>query len=156
MIILVDSREQRPLEFKGDWKRKGMKVGDYGCLFSPTYQYPVVFERKGKGDLFGSLTQSYERFKRMFLKAEKLNIKIIIAIEGSKEKILQPYPHSARDPESIIKQLETIERKYGVSHIFFPSRISMSNYIVDYYLKKYEEYKALLMDGYDNEKMLSL
>lgn len=103
--------------------------------------YPVIWERKGIGDLYSSLTFQYERFKRMFLRAEKIGIKVIIAIEGTREKILKGYPHSARDPESVIKQLETIKNKYGIPHYFFQSRNSISHHIVDYYLIKYEEYK---------------
>ncbi len=140
MVILVDSREQAPLSFGCDWERRGLKVGDYAALFSPEYQYPLVFERKSVGDLFSSLTFGYDRFKRMFLRAEKMGVKVIIAIEGTKEKVLRGYPHSARDPESVIKQLETIKRKYDVDHMFFPSRISMAHFICDYYREKYEEW----------------
>lgn len=69
---------------------------------------------------------------------------MILAIEGTREKILKGYPHSARDPESIIKQLETIKNKYSVDHIFFPSRIAMAHHIVDFYQDKYEIYKGAL------------
>lgn len=147
MIILVDTREQRPLEFGCDWKRKGLKFGDYGAEFAPTYQYPVVFERKSIGDLFGSLTFGYDRFRRMFDRAAKSNFKVIIAIEGTREKVLKGYPHSQRDPESVIKQLETIHNKYGVAHIFFPSRIAMAHYIADYYREHYEQYIALINEA---------
>ncbi len=144
MIILVDSREQRPLEFGCDFKRKGLKFCDYGAMFSTTYQYPVVFERKGIGDLFSSLTFGYSRLRNMFDRAEKAGYKVIIVIEGTKEKVLKGYPHSARDPESVLVQLETIKRKYGVDYMFFGTRTAMANYIVDYYLKHYEEYIALI------------
>ena len=74
----------------------------------------------------------------MFDRAEKAGFKIIIAVEGTKEKVLKGYSHSARDPESIIKQLETIKNKYGVETIFFGNRLSMANYIHDYFFVKYE------------------
>lgn len=144
MKIIVDSREQRPLTFGCDWERKGLPVADYGCSFKDNHLHQVLFERKSVADLYGTLTQGYDRFRRMFQKAESKNFKVIIAIEGSKEKVLAGYKHSARDPESIIKQLETINTKYGVSHIFFPSRIAMQNYIVDYYVIEYEKYLATI------------
>ena len=140
MVIQVDSREKAALIFGCDWERKGLKVGDYCARFSPSYQYPLVFERKSINDLFGSLTQSYDRFRRMLLRAEKLGIRVVIAIEGSREKVLKGCSHSARDPESILVQLETIKRKYNVEYIFFPSRISMAHHIADYYRAKYEEW----------------
>ena len=140
MKIIIDSREQRKLEFGCDFIVKKLDVGDYGCLFSETYQYPTVFERKNCSDLFGSLTQGYDRMRRCFDRANKSNVKMILAIEGTKEKILKGFPHTQRDPESVITQLNTIERKYGITHIFFPSRIAMSHYIVDYYRKAYEDW----------------
>lgn len=141
MRIIVDTREQRALDFCCDYERKCLKFGDYGCLFSDTYQYPVVFERKNKADLFNSLTYGYDRLRKCFQRAKLAGFKMIIVIEGSKEKILKGYEFSARNPESIIKQLETIKIKYNVEHMFFPSRISMANYIVDYYLVEYEKWK---------------
>ncbi len=141
--VYVDSREQRPLTFGCDWERKGLPVADYGCSFGENHMHNVLFERKSCNDLYGSLTQGYDRFRRMFQKAAEKGFTVIIAIECSKEKVLKGVSHSAREPESIIKQLETINIKYGVSHIFFPSRISMQNYIVDYYNEEYQKFLLL-------------
>tara|TARA_R110000868_G_scaffold111883_1_gene301750 strand:+ start:2326 stop:2760 length:435 start_codon:yes stop_codon:yes gene_type:complete len=140
MIIIVDSREQRPLVFKCEIIKKGLKFGDYGALFSPDYNYPVIFERKNIADLFGTLTQGYDRFRREIDRAEKAKVKLVIAIEGTKEKVLEGYKHSKRDPASIIKQLETIERKYGVTHMFFASRIAMANHIQEFYEQEYRKF----------------
>lgn len=76
----------------------------------------------------------------MFYKAEKKEIKVIICIEGTKERVLEGYSHSARDPESIIKQLETIERKYGVTHHFFKTRHQMSAHIQSFFETAAKEY----------------
>lgn len=141
MKILIDTREQKRLSFCCNSEVKCLKFGDYACMFSETYQYPVVFERKNKADLFGSLTKGYDRLRACFKRAEEAGFKMIIVIEGSKEKILKGYDFSARDPESIIKQLETIKIKYGVEHLFFHNRAFMSNYIVDFYNEKYEKWK---------------
>lgn len=140
MLILIDSREQKKLSFGCDWEVRGLNFGDYGCLFSADYQHPLVFERKNKADLFGSLSAGYDRFKKCFARAEKAGYKMVICIEGTKEKILSGYEFSARDPESIILQLETIKTKYGVDHIFFASRISMANHIHDYYREQYDRW----------------
>ncbi len=140
MRVLIDSREQKELSFECDTEVKCLKFGDYGCMFSETYQYPVVFERKNLSDLFSSLTQGYDRLRKCFERAAKANYMMIIAIEGTKEKVLRGYSHSARDPESIIKQLETIERKYGVKHIFFGNRAVMSREIEKFFRNEYERY----------------
>ncbi len=141
MQIIVDSREQRPLVFGCDFIVKKLHVGDYGAAFKEGHLHEVVWERKSIADLFGTLTFGYDRFRKEITRAEKAKIRLIIAIEGTKEKVLLGYKHSSRDPVSIIKQLETIEKKYGVKAVFFASRISMQNYIADYY---YEEYQRWL------------
>lgn len=142
MHIIVDTREQNPLKFNCDTIRKGLKFGDYGCLSASGHQIPVIFERKGLGDLFNSLTKGYDRLRKVFLRAEKSGFKLVIVIEGTKERVLEGYEHSHRDPASIIKQLETIERKYGVTHMFFKTRHQMSAHIQEYFeclAKEYEE-----------------
>lgn len=140
MKIIVDSREQRPLVFGCDSIRKKLHVGDYGAEFPAGTIYPVVFERKSIADLFGTLTQGYDRFRKEINRAEIAKTRLIIAVEGSKEKVLKGYPHSARDPESIIKQLETIKTKYGVEHMFFGNRPAMANHIHDFFFVEYEKY----------------
>lgn len=128
-----------------------MPVGDYGCSFYDGHLHSVILERKSIPDLYGSLTQNYDRFRKMFDRAEKKGIKVIICIEGTKERVLEGYSHSARDPASIIKQLETIERKYGVTHLFFKTRHQMSEYIHKYFEGKVNEWKSKELERKDND-----
>lgn len=141
MIILVDSREKRPLKFSCGQKKECLPVGDYGAAFHEKHLHSTIWERKSIGDLFGTLTFGYDRFRREIQKAADLNITLIIAVEGTREKVLEGYEHSKRDPASILVQLGTIEKKYGVKTDFFHSRANMANYIVDFYLKEYEEWQ---------------
>jgi ERCC4-type nuclease len=140
MTIIIDSREQKPLVFGCDWIRKKLHVGDYGAKFSENHLHNVVWERKGIGDLFGTLTFGYDRFRREIARAEQAKFSLIIAVECTKERVLEGYKHSARDPQSIIKQLETIEKKYGVRTMFFTNRTQMAHYIHDFYLVEYEKH----------------
>ncbi len=139
MTIIADTREQRVLSFKCEVVRKTLKFGDYGAMVGD-YQIPVVFERKNLGDLYGSLTFGYDRLRKCFERAEKANFRLIIAIEGTKELVLEGYRHSSRDPESIIKQLETIHRKYGIEYQFFRNRPEMANFITEFFEYKEKEY----------------
>lgn len=141
MIIIQDSREKAPLKFACGKIVKCLPCGDYGASFYDGHRHETIWERKSIGDLFGTLTFGYDRFRREIQKAADLKIELIIAVEGSKEKVLKGYQHSQRDPKSILIQLETIEKKYGVKTAFFGNRIGMANYIVDYYLIRYEEWK---------------
>lgn len=153
MKIIIDTREQRRLDFECETIIKCLKFGDYGCIDSAGVQIPVVFERKSKNDLYGSLTQGYDRLRKVFHRAEKSGFKLVIVIEGDKENILRGCDHSARDPESIIKQLETINTKYGVSHMFFKTRHQMSAYIQSYFEAKENEWKAKGMEGTTKDKI---
>lgn len=113
--------------------RATLPVGDYACELNPTFRIPVVFERKSLGDLFGTLTQGYERFKRELEKAKELNIKVIIIIEGTLTKVLKGYKHSQRPGISIIKQLFTLWIKYDVIPVFCKDREEMQKYIINFY-----------------------
>ena len=140
MKIIIDSRERCPLVFKCDWISRKLHVGDYGASFKDGHIHEVVFERKSISDLFGTLTFGYDRFRREITRAEKAKTRLIIAVEGSKEKVLKGHTFSKREPSSIITQLETIERKYGVQTLFLGNRPAMANHIHDVFFVEYERY----------------
>ena len=64
MTIIIDNREQKPLEFSVPTKRGTLAVGDYRAEFSDGSVSQVVFERKSINDLYGTLSKGYSRFKR--------------------------------------------------------------------------------------------
>jgi ERCC4-type nuclease len=94
----------------------------------------VVFERKSINDLFGTLSQGYDRFKREIESAKKLGIHLIIIIEGGLSKILRGCPHSQRTPISIVYQLFTIRVRHNVESVFVKDREEMAQYITHYFL----------------------
>lgn len=144
MIILVDSREQRELKFKCATLKTALKFGDYGCKFSHIYQHPVVFERKGLNDLFGTLGKNYIRFRREISRAKEAGFTLVIAIETDKDTVRKGIKHSMRDGTSIIIQLNTIQKKYGVDHIYFKSRKEMSDHITNFYQQHYKIFQENL------------
>ena len=88
MVIVIDSREQVPLDFTvgGSVSRvetRGVPFGDYWCEFEGGQEMPICWERKSIPDLFGTLTSGMERFKREIARANENNFKMIIAIEGT-------------------------------------------------------------------------
>lgn len=148
--ILQDTREQKPLKFKFETIKTCLNIGDYGAMFSDNYQFPVVFERKGIGDLFGTLSKGYTRFKKCIDRSKEQNIQIIIAIEGTKERVLRGYANSQRNGCSIVLQLETIKERYGVEHKYFKSRIEMANYITNFYQEHYKTFQEESNDRTQN------
>ena len=129
MVIICDTREQKCLEFSVPTKRGTLAVGDYRAEFSDGSVSQVVFERKGIGDLFSTLSGQYERIKREIEKAKEEDIKIIIIIEGSLRRVLAGYKHSQRTPISIVFQLFTLRVRYNIEAVFCNNREEMSQYI---------------------------
>lgn len=143
MKILIDTREQKPLVFNHKFitsvEVKGLNVGDYGAM-SSEFLHPVVFERKSINDLYGTLSQGYERFKKEIERAKEQNTKIIIIVEGSLKRILMGTAFSKRTPESIIYQLFTIRVRYDVETVFCSDRLEMSEFITQFYIAHHKEY----------------
>ncbi len=134
MILLIDSREKKPLEFKHPWitaiEVAKLEVGDYAVRFKDGYSPPVFFERKSIGDLFGTMGKGYKRFKREIGRSQELNAELHIVMEGSYSKILKGYSHSLLEGLSVIKQLLTLRYRYKIEHHWFNSRENMAHYIV--------------------------
>lgn len=156
MIIKIDNREQRPLVFESklvkSYQKCTLNVGDYGCVLSDGYEVPVYFERKSISDLYGTLSQGYERFKKELLRAKEQNKKLILIIESSLTRVLQGVGFSQRTPESITYQIFTISLKYDLGIVFTISREESSTYITNYYYAISKEYNLKKMENYANSK----
>ena len=141
MILLIDTREQNPLEFVAtdgvEITRQYLPVGDYSAQGQS-----VVIERKSVSDLFGSFSKNYDAERDKILKAKELGLKYILAIEASATEIRKGHTYwkdgvlreSAKSGISQIKQLMTIQRKYDVTVWFCASRQDMAFLIMEYLL----------------------
>ena len=139
MILLIDTREQNPLEFvvtNGvEVITQTLPVGDYGAVGQM-----VVVERKSIADLFGSFSKNYDAEKAKIMKAKELGLKYILAIEASATEIRKGHQYwkdgqmqeSAKSGISQVKQLMTISRKYDVEVWFCSSRQDMAFRIMEY------------------------
>jgi len=146
-VILCDTREQKRLEFAHPdiafTKKHKLEVGDYCIRFMDGSVPAVIFERKGIGDLFGTLTGDYDRFKAEIIRAKDSGITLILVIEGSFSKVMKGYKYfNPRNPDTkvhmdglrIIRILFSLYVRYGVIPVFCKDREEMQNYIVEYYL----------------------
>lgn len=140
MIILIDTREQKPLEFTQDTYLEYEQVatliaGDYSAIYKDNHQCPVIFERKSLTDLFGTMGKGYKRFKKSIERAKKHNIQLSIVIEGSLKKTLAGLEYSTLEGISIIRKLITLRIRYGVEHHFFNTRQDMTLYIQEFFTR---------------------
>ena len=140
MKLFVDSREQNPLEFKvggevSEIIKTKLPYGDYfGGWEDKSGQFvdffPISFERKGLGDLFGTLGSGMERFRREIARAKEDGFKLIIIIEGCRREVELGYKHSTKSGESVVKTLDTLYVKHDVDHIFCNDRSDMMKIIM--------------------------
>jgi ERCC4-type nuclease len=141
MIIKVDSREQLPLDFTvtGNVTQVltiGLPFGDYWATMqdkqgNEIQDIPVVFERKSIEDLYSTLTHGHDRFKRELERAEQMDCKMYLIIEGSLSETLSGVGYSKVEPDSLVKSLFTFKVKYGLEPIFCNNRSEIKRYILE-------------------------
>jgi ERCC4-type nuclease len=156
MKIIIDSREQNPLEFKLDSVVSSVEVrkldfGDYGCEVGGEL-IPVVFERKSIPDLFGTLANKVRhlRFKEEILRAKLCGSEIILLIEGDMKDVLRGTKHSKFPGASMIKMLFTIWAKYKLIPVFGVDREQCSWYVRETFRARGSEFKRENKDGKEN------
>ena len=135
MIVLVDTREQLPLQFSHPYvegvEKTTLAVGDYAVRYKDGHIPGIIFERKSIPDLFGSLSSGYKRFRKEINKAQESNTELIIIIEGTTQDILKGTKYSQVTGVKILRTLLSIYENYHVGHIFFRNREEMSIYIAE-------------------------
>lgn len=155
MKLIVDTREKEKsgaLSFVSidgvEIVREYLNVGDYTARHIDGTMDDTVVERKEKGDLFSSFTSNYEAERAKIIRAKTQNLKYVLAIESSLFDVRkghtywngEEYVESKKDGLSMIKQLMTITRKYGVDVHFFNGRQEMAFWILHYF---YARHRAL-------------
>jgi ERCC4-type nuclease len=137
VIIVQDTREQKPLDFsniEGVEKVEVMTLsyGDYTAVVHGR-PVPILFARKGFSDLWGtfSTTDGHRRFKAEMQRAKDANMKLILIIEGTYSEVWDGFERSQYDGPSMLKKLSTLYTKYDLEYIFCESRRVMARRIAD-------------------------
>ena len=143
--MIVDSREQIPLKFKdGVFEEvvvEGVPFGDYWCEVDGV-QVPFCFERKTCGDLWGTMTKGYPRFKREMERAKKHGFQMELIIEGSMTEIARGFGYSQFKGESMLKKLAMLRVRHDLPYHFFNTRREMARYIEDVFSAIRRNYKV--------------
>jgi len=145
LILKIDSREQKPLSFRTECFDKfvveGLPFGDYWCSVGG-HEVPICFERKALGDLFGNMTNGYERFKKEMGRAKAAGHSLILLIEGSMRQVAAGYEHSQYSGDSMLKKLAMLRVRYDLESHFFNDRREMARYITEIYQAVGRNYKV--------------
>lgn len=119
MIVLIDTREQAPLQITAyPVEKAGLPVGDYGLKgFSDWTNPQFICERKSIGDLCGSLTAGRDRFTKEIEKMRQFGFRALL-IEGSRHDICNGSYRSSVRPQSILASLDALAVRCNL-HVFW-------------------------------------
>lgn len=121
-------------------KVRALSFGDYGAEIAGGL-VPIVFERKGLGDLFGTMTGGYKRFKKEMMRAKEANTPLVLLIEGTMREVGGGYEHSRFSGDSMLRKLAMLRVKYDLEYHFCESRADMARLIVDWFEAVDRNYK---------------
>ena len=132
MKVVVDSREQRNLDFTGfkdvEVVRTKLDAGDYSLV---GYESLITFERKSVQDLVGTLIGGHERFLRELERMKSYKEKYIL-IEHSPTILYQYCAKHGWEKKfnTIIQSLLAYAYHYQCRVRFCKNREDMAEYIV--------------------------
>ena len=135
MFIVQDSREQAPLAFPVSPALEGVKVekldyGDYRARYQDGSSSVAVFDRKSLGDLYGTLTSGYLRFKKELERSLADGARLELIVECPLTKVAEGFERSQFEGRSMMKKLGTLWHKYQLYTVFCKDRAEMAAYIL--------------------------
>lgn len=158
--VIVDTREQCPLEFSIPALSEALPFGDYK-LNDDRFNGRCYIERKSMNDLYGTLTGGYERFCREIHRSYEADANLIIVVESSFASIepfsdkLYNYTHKRLSPEFIYHSIRDICQKYrNVQFLFVNDRNEASRAIERIFCSNKEFRNIDLQYAYDTGKLI--
>ena len=134
--IIVDSREQKPLDFSPyeqygvEVERAKLRTGD---MTISGFERQVVIERKSLRDAVATLTHGRERFTReIYDRAAFASAKLIV-VEATWADLSRPYAFSEANPESIVNSLFALMMPPTNTHVF----CARSRSLIAWYIYKF-------------------
>lgn len=122
--ILIDTREQTPLEFLGRRTRRVcLPYGDYSLQ---GLAKSVAVERKSLADLFGSLVDGRRLEERMIKFSAELRRSAVL-VEATAAQVAAGYRHSAVNGRLALAKLARLSGATGVP-VFFVARAAAADF----------------------------
>ena len=146
MKIIIDTREQIPLEFEPDIETCAgtLRAGDYSLA---GFTEAVAIERKELGDFIACCGQERERFKAELQRLKAYEARAIV-IEADMGQIIQRAYRSRIKPESVMGSMASWTLRYQVPFILAGDRDGATRFIVAMfrnYLNQLQETQTALM-----------
>lgn len=142
-MIIIDSREQRPLWNPNQFKVKIQKLdeGDYTTeeLFNKAHA-----ERKSGIDLYGSLIQNHKRFAAEIQRAIEKDLNFAVFVECSKEDfVAKKFDGGYRlytKSDVLTKIVETFLSRYPIEFIWCKDRDELKHKMCVWFAEQREEF----------------
>lgn len=154
--ILVDTREQKPLDFGCETFRCKLDYGDYTSRSN--YNHLFV-ERKSLVDLCGTLSQGYDRVRKEFDRCKAMDGYIVVCVEApiSALDMLRRIPETSKvkaSSEFLAHRMREICQEYPcVQFLFVKNRNEMAPIIKKLFLMQNDFRKVDMQYAYDCERL---
>ncbi len=127
-MIIIDSREQKPLWDPKDFKIKILKL-DEGDYTTSDLLNKAHAERKSGIDLYGSLIQNHKRFAAEIQRAIEKDLSFAVFVECTEKTfIAKRFKGGCRlqvKPEVLAKIVKTFMSRYPIEFIWCKNRVEM-------------------------------
>lgn len=144
-MILIDTREQKPLWDPAYFKVKKIKLdeGDYTTeeLFNKAH-----IERKSPIDLYGSIIQGHKRFTAEINRAIEKDLIFAVFIECSEKKFISKrFKGGTRlqvKSDVLAKIIKTFQSRYPVEFVWCKNREDLRNKMCQWFVDKTMELRG--------------
>ena len=151
MKLIIDSREQDPLEFIGESEVGTLSTGDYSLKGFEDY---IAIERKSLPDLLGSITSGRDRFERELSRSRGLEY-FAIVVESDFSDISKGNFKSKMSVTSAVASILAFSVRYKLP-IFFCQDRQQASQIVEgllrQYLRQFDKKLKIVKDNIDKIK----
>lgn len=132
-MIIIDTREQKPLTFGLPSERGTLPTGDYSLA---GLEDSIAIERKSVNDLVGCLKgKERERFERELARGADMDY-FALVIEADLADLASGNYRSRMTPKSVIQSLMAFSVRYRLPVFFCPGRAYAAR-VVESLLAKY-------------------
>lgn len=156
LSVLVDTREQKPLNLNADVTISKLDFGDY----TSTSHYTGVFvERKSLPDLCGTLSAGYERFQRELARAKDMSAYVVVCVEENLNHLalVGKTANTAQikaSPDFLGVRIRALCQDFdNVQFLFLDGRVQMTE-IVEKILRLTNNVRRLDLQFYYDSKIL--
>lgn len=154
--ILVDTREQNPLQLSCKTSVAKLDVGDYSCQ---NHFNNCFIERKSLEDFCGTMFQGFDRFKLEIERAQSLGFHLAVLVEEKLETIMQinvanSHKFIKGSPEFYLARMRSLCESYdNVQFLFVGGRYESSKILQELFRIKGGFSRLDLQFLYDSKRI---